>query len=135
MYCQHCKRQNHNTNDCFHLGSPKCDNCGRFGHLTKNCWDAETLKRKRKEKAAKNTANKKAKQEQTNAGIVEVATKSEERRADFLVFEGKGSVVSITDDEDYNGLEAYDPNGIIEEQVLYYDWLADSATTSYITNC
>jgi hypothetical protein len=39
MHCQHCGRRNHNTNDCFYLGAPKCDKCGKFGHIAKNCWD------------------------------------------------------------------------------------------------
>jgi hypothetical protein len=140
MHCQHCGRRNHNTNDCFYLGAPKCDDCGRFGHIAKNCWDVETLKRKRKEKA-KEANNKKAKQEQTltanedtqtHASIEEVVDEKEEH----LAFQGKGETMKfdVPDEEEYVGLDEYDPAGIIEDQVLYYDWLADSATTSHITN-
>ena len=32
MFCEHCRRRNHHTEDCFHLGKNKCSLCGKFGH-------------------------------------------------------------------------------------------------------
>ena len=39
MYCRQCTRRNHNTANCLYLGQDKCDECGRFGHLAKHCWN------------------------------------------------------------------------------------------------
>ena len=38
MYCNNCKKKNHTTDQCCHLGKPLCTNCSKFGHITADCW-------------------------------------------------------------------------------------------------
>ena len=41
MSCQQCRHCNHNTQDCLYLGTlsdVKCKECGKFGHIVKQCW-------------------------------------------------------------------------------------------------
>ena len=36
--CTICFHDNHVTDDCFHKGKPKCNNCRKLGHKTPDCW-------------------------------------------------------------------------------------------------
>jgi len=55
VYCRCCKKRNHTTDECRHLGKPLCANCGRFGHTTKGCWrDAKQKKRPYDDNASNN---------------------------------------------------------------------------------
>jgi len=47
MYCKHCGRRNHNTQNCLHLGKNKCGECGNFGHAADYCWSKGKPKRKK----------------------------------------------------------------------------------------
>jgi hypothetical protein len=128
MNCKHCGRNNHWTRDCHHLGKSKCDGCGKFRHAATDCWHkACSSKRKFEDKEKeKEKIYKKPKKEETNEGeeIEEITFNIEE---DELFNPDEG--------ESYN-FEEYDSCNLegIDECVLYYDWLADSATTSHVTN-
>jgi hypothetical protein len=37
-YCRCCKKRNHTTDECRHLGKPLCVNFRRFGHTATDCW-------------------------------------------------------------------------------------------------
>lgn len=37
LFCDICKRTNHNSGDCYFKGKPQCWVCKRFGHIGKNC--------------------------------------------------------------------------------------------------
>ena len=39
MVCQNCGQNNHITEDCRHLGKPRCTICGKFGHAENTCWE------------------------------------------------------------------------------------------------
>jgi hypothetical protein len=63
LFCKLCKKRNHSTDDCRHLGKPLCDNCKRFGHMTADCWNDNKRKRDYKDSANHNKdkrPNKKA---------------------------------------------------------------------------
>ena len=131
LYCRQCGRRNHKTADCLYLGALsaiKCDNCGKYGHITKNCWGKGNPKCKRNDKENdKNSSNKKGKTEQASASIEEV-----EEEVTFVI-EG-GIRFDESEIGQYSGFKEYaiDPNN--DERVLYYEWLADSATTLHICN-
>jgi hypothetical protein len=91
----------------------KCWNCGKYGHLAKDC---------RLEKKYKGKKDGKGKgTEESNMGEEHIA---------FTVNEEPMDV----DEELYN-FDTFDEcnAGGIDERLVLYDWLADSATTSHIT--
>jgi hypothetical protein len=128
VYCHQCGRHNHKTPDCHYLGALgaiKCENCGRYRHLVKSCWGKGNPKHKRTDKSSDtNTSNKKAKTEQASTSIVKV-----EENVTFGVEEG-GIWFDKSEIGQYSGFKEYDPyDANNDKRVLYYDWLADSATT------
>src|SRR6202453_3692744 len=131
MYCRQCTRRNHNMADCLYLGQDKCDECGRFGHLAKHCWNKKEGKKRANGDVNKEKPNKRKKQEQTHATI-------EEEDDELITFgvEEKGIVFDPSKEGQYSGFDEYDPEDPsgIDLCLLWYDWLADSATTSHITN-
>ncbi|KAH9003247.1 hypothetical protein EDB84DRAFT_1573250 [Lactarius hengduanensis] len=50
--------------DCRHLGKPRCDICGKWGHIKKDCWSKGNQKRKSDDENT--TLPKKAKTERAN---------------------------------------------------------------------
>jgi hypothetical protein len=147
MFCRQCKQRNHYTSDCNYLGMDKCDECGRFGHLAKHCWNKQ-MWQKRKNENSNNNANKsmrppkKARQEETHATIEEcIAAMDRESQQDIVIGEAEDEELivfsAIGGDEDlyadYDEYNSFDGNDI-NITLLSSDWLADSATTSHITN-
>jgi hypothetical protein len=140
MFCKQCGRQNHVMSDCMYLGADKCNECGRFGHLTKHCWKkngAKALKQKQKVTTNQNKPYKRAKTEQMHAVIEEVKD-DEDKEEEVIVFGAEVNSIQfdVSEEGQYSGFDEYDPNGPneIDECILWYDWLADSTTTSHITN-
>src|SRR5262245_7803220 len=109
-YCEHCKRPRHWTSKCRKNPANKCYNCGKFGHKAKDCW------RKKK----------KGKEKEKNMDTSNVAEVEEMEEVTFAVIEP-------VEEEVYN-FDTYDVNSTAnDERLIYYDWLADSATTSHVT--
>ena len=118
----------------------RCNKCKMFGHVDKDCWGTDKPKRRRNERNdGRYLTNKRARieqtnedEEQTNSGIVEIDDDPDEQIT-FSIQEGK-----IWFDESevgqYSGFKEYKESNENDERVLYYDWLADSATTSHICN-
>ena len=135
MFCRQCSRTNHSTANCIYLGMDKCDECGRFGHLGKNCWSKKNKKRKNNY-AGPSQAKvlKKQKQVEMNSAVEECIVAMEKESANEIII-GEADeeliVFSAVGDEDKYGL--VDVNEI-NVSLLQSDWLADSATTSHITN-
>ena len=38
LFCNVCKKTNHNAEKCRHKGKPQCNFCKKFGHVEKDCW-------------------------------------------------------------------------------------------------
>ena len=87
-------------------------------------------KRKLTDVNDKEKTNKKSKQETTHTTIEEVETDETE----LITFAGMEKIVFGLDEEG-SGFDKYvATNGAIDEHVIWYDWLADSTTTSHVTN-
>ena len=111
--CTICGRTNHVAAKCFYKGKPKCGSCGKFNHTTAECWGKEDPKssmnkRKRKGKAPKERANQAHE------------TKDELMDTDEIAFVAPADVSTMNDSND--------------DRISSYSWVADSATTSHITN-
>ena len=91
---------------CHKFNGNKCHNCGKIRHQQKNCWSKKKGKDKEKEK--KGAA-------QVNYGKEEIAFQADEEHYNFDTF-------------DACNIDAND------HQLIYYDWLANTATMSHITH-
>ena len=106
-YCNHCKVAGHWSSKCCKYDGNKCHNCGKIGHQAKNCWSKKKAKEKAKEK--------KMGGEQASVAEEHITFQANEEQYNFDTFDA-----SNTDAND--------------EQLIYYDWLADTATTSHVTH-
>ena len=134
--CKQCEKAGHLTQNCIYLGKSKCPKCNKFhtndcwkcescekyGHLAKNCWKTKGKGKRSRSGQGEGSAKKKQKQESASLATVEetVAFNAEQTAED---------TVAALDDS----LESYinDPNN---ELIRFYDWLADCATTSHVSN-
>ncbi len=122
QFCRNCRQNNHVTDNCKWLGKPKCDKCGWFGHIGADC-RRDPQKRKANDDGGSGKA-KKAKKEQSNV----VAT-SDDATGDDVTFTAE-EMAGV-----YN-FDTYDPRNVAgnDERLFFYDWVADTATTSHVTN-
>jgi len=123
VHCNNCKQNNHKTDDCRWLGQPQCNKCNWFGHIGDNCH----REHKWKSDGRGGEKPKWVKQEKVNQ-----ATKNGDG--------GKGDdseiVFATYESDDFCNPDQYTPLNEEEtkEQLSIYDWLADCATTSHVTN-
>ena len=118
--CQNCGHPSHDTPNCWWLGKPKCNKCGFFGHLEKDCQGKGKGKKRKDVKRIEKGEPKKKKRGNDESHNVE-----------------EEIVCILQEDEEmynYNGYNSADLNKI-DERLIYYDWLADTATTSHVSNC
>jgi hypothetical protein len=113
--CKQCGRTNHNTIDCKFLGQEKCAKCRLFGHGSAEC-------RRDKKSGAKSSAPPTKKRKLGQANQVEGRNPQDDEESD------EGAVAFNL--ESYDACNSY----AMDERVIYYDWLADSASTTHITN-
>ena len=132
-WCERCKNGTHNTVDCRYANTNPCGKCGKYGHLTEKC-------RRRKDKMRGRGFNKKWKKEVANQGEEEVvAIVAATNDAKSLFDPAKNDVKTLFDPSNDEGEFCnfdipMSTTNAIDERLIYYDWLADSATTSHITN-
>ncbi|KAF8203103.1 hypothetical protein BJ912DRAFT_920299 [Pholiota molesta] len=106
--CKQCGRTNHNTIDCKFLGQEKCAKCRLFGHGSAEC-------RRDKKSGAKSSAPPTKKRKLGQANQVEGRNPQDDEESD------EGAVAFNL--ESYDACNSY----AMDERVIYYDWLADSA--------
>lgn len=123
MSCRNCKHDSHVTDDCKWLGQPQCNKCNWFGHTGADC--RRQPKRKREEESG--GKQKKAKKEQTNAAEEQVNLTNEISGAHIeeIVFHANDADSTAT----CNVFSARN-----NDAMILYEWLADCATTSHVTN-
>jgi len=133
LFCKYCKMTNHTIDECRNQGKPKCGQCGKPGHLQKDCWFNKNSKHVRdKDNRERENGNKKSRKEEANEG----ARIEETHHIAFPAFDDDTPVFSPSDEGQYFNFDQHDVynSAVNDERVLYYDWLADSATTSHICN-
>ena len=133
-YCVICKRNNHNTNECRNRGKKFCNICKKPNHEDKDCW---YQKGKRKRDGQQNRGGKKKqKTEATNMTTNEGEAMQTEEEVAFMMEEDHDILMNPSDEGQYFNFNNNSVNNAdgIDEPLDYYHWLADSATTSHITN-
>ena len=132
-YCKHCGRNNHNMIDCIHLGKSKCSICGKFGHTADKCWKKGKGKRNREDE----NKNEKKKQKKAEINEAEEDEVIITLNTEEIVTQEVSRDKSFFDDDEegynFNEDNSYNMNQI-NEPVIYYEWFADSATSSHVTN-
>ncbi|GBE80154.1 hypothetical protein SCP_0213570 [Sparassis crispa] len=108
--CSICGKPGHLGNECQHRDKVKCMNCGKFGHKATDCWA------KGGSKAGQGPLMKRQKTERAYEAH-EVESKEDEAK---IAYNNDSDTVSLGSDG---------------EIASFYEWFADSGTTSHITNC
>jgi hypothetical protein len=132
LFCKHCKMTNHTIKECRNKGKPKCGQCNKFGYKQNDCWFNKNSKWRCEKQNDGENGNKKFWKEEANEG----ARIEEVQHIAFPAFDDDCIMFSPSDEGQYFNFDQNDVSNSAsnDEQVLYYDWLADSATTSHICN-
>lgn len=120
MLCRNCGLRNHITDDCRWLGKSKCEKCNRF-HIGTEC----RCDQKRKWNDTEG-GQKRMRQEQTHI-VTEKGDGGHSSGINEITFTAEEAAGACNFDQ------PFDKEGN-DERLLFYDWLADSATTSHVTN-
>ena len=120
-HCQQCGRDGHKTLKCRFLGQSKCPSCSRF-HDGQSCWPGNS-KRPIEDENSANASRKRRKKDANNA-----EEEDENVQSNVAV---QGNSYSLN--ADANEMFTYDQssNGYFDQA---YEWIADTGTTSHITN-
>jgi hypothetical protein len=132
-FCKHCRKYGHATDDCFLWDQDKCTHCSKSNHLSADCYYKDKLKEQNKKGKAKENSHKCSRSEEANAA---------DTNQSYAAINEVGEVTSggITFDTLENGqFFNFSNNNVAnysvnDKSTLYYDWLANSMTTSHITN-
>ena len=112
-YCNHCQHAGHWSLKCCKFPGNKCHNCGKIGHWARDC--RKKKKDKDKDQGKKKNGNGKA-GEQLNVIEEVIVFNVEEELHNFNTFD---TTCNIGENDDC---------------LIYYDWLADTATSAYVTH-
>jgi len=129
-WCNRCRCVTHNTEECHDAGMNPCRYCGKYSHIIQQC-------HKRKfEQAPTQLTNKKFKQEVSNVGEDEVVAiisiARDNMDVDHLINQ---TTFDTSDQDEYINFDVpVSDMSTNDNRLIYYDWLADSATTSHVTN-
>ncbi len=123
MHCTMCRRDNHNTKNCFHAGKIKCFNCKKFGHKKADCHSkkkSEGSQKSKDQKVADATLTKKESHvaEETNEGMTLIATEED----------------ALMEEDLKNDVYMHDAYIGMNFSLRMCDWLVDSGSTNHIVN-
>jgi len=134
-WCDICEMKGHWTSKCYKHQQNKCYNCGHERHLARDCkrkngsWKGKNKTKGYKEREKwKGRSKQKETAEETNIVDEEIV---------FITLENpkEENPESSIDDEEHNfdSYQAcnYEAN---DERLIYYDWVADNATSSHIAS-
>jgi hypothetical protein len=128
MLCRNCGHNTHTTDNCRWLGQPKCNKCNWFGHVGAEC-RRQSSKRKSNSNGKGGGPPKKAKKEEVNH-VAENGGSDGEDELDELAESGKDEIVFSTTTAS-TSCNTFSQN---DDAMILYEWLADCATTSHVTN-
>ena len=135
-YCVICKRNNHNTSECRNHDKKVYEICKKPGHDAKDCWYCErdsSQKRKRKRGGKQKGGDaKRQKNEATNEANEDDSMQVEELT--FMTEEDHNMDRSNKGQFNFTTTTHVNKVGINDEPLVFYDWLANSATTLHICN-
>jgi hypothetical protein len=133
-YCKHCENFGHWTNDCHTWGKDQCTHCSKYNHALDDCYFKDKLKLNKKEKKKENT-RKCAKNEVNEVNTAE-SDHSYAAIEEFRETSSRGITFDSSESGQYFNFNNKDVTNysMNDKSTLYYDWLANSATTSHITN-
>ena len=159
QYCKLCSQDGHKTDDCPKWTENKCPYCQHPGHKEEDCWNKHPEKRPDWwGKPRPDTAQKRPHLEETNEGedeqIICYATVGSKENAPVgatsvsapsppakagthNIISPTGKKEEISFDESEAGQHFNFKNNVssysgIDELLLYYDWIANSVTTSHV---
>jgi hypothetical protein len=127
--CKVCKKIGHTENDCWHR-SKKCSNCGKTGHEHKDCWA------KGGAKAGEGPSAKKRFKKDKAQLVQEVPMETEDEVMDDVAYMASTSnlaeypTTEIAEDTEKVCVRLQDGEC---EELAWYDWFADSGSSSHIT--
>lgn len=128
-FCRNCRQNTHTTDNCGWLGQPKCNKCGWFGHIGSKCFHRErTGQQKRKSENEEGGKSKKSSKKEQSHRVSEVEHDDVSHIGIIFTAEESAGICNFG---------TYDPHNVegMDERLIYYDdWLADTATTSHISN-
>jgi len=139
LFCKYCKRTNHKTDDCRLLQGDRCTNCDKLGHKAADCWSGNGNKSKKRGNDA--VEDKSRSKKRRNESYKADKSESDKEESDHVAFIADAHIepmdedpfidVPLTDDDIYQ--YSLNSTTAINDRSTY-DWLADSGTTSHITN-
>ena len=132
-FCKRCRKHGHATNDCFLWDQDKCTHCGKSNHLLADCYHKDKLKVDNKKDKAKENPRKRSRTKEANT-----VESDQSYAAIEEVMEVSSGGITFDPSECSQYFNFSNENvanySVNDESTLYYDWLADIATTSHITN-
>src|ERR1700676_4201279 len=134
-WCDICEMKGHWTSKCWKRQQNKCYNCGHEGHMARDCKRKNgSWKGKNKAKGYKEREKWKGRSKQKE--MAEEKNIVDEKKAFFTLKNPKGEnpEPSIEDEEhNFDSYQAcnYEAN---DERLIYYDWVANNATSSHIAS-
>jgi hypothetical protein len=117
MHCNNCQQSTHITDNCKWLGQPRCTKCTWFGHIAPDCRRGQ----KRKGENGGERQGKKPRPQRTYAAVEGSESNAELTELVFMADACIHTSEPLNEGDNINALN-------------HYDWLADTATTSHITN-
>ena len=132
LFCKCCTKPGHKTDDCYLWNRKKCIHCDKFNHTSEDCYFKDKLKLEKKGKAKENSC-KHSRTEEANAADSDHSYAAIEEVEEVS---SGGITFNTLEHSQYFNFDNQDVTNYStnDEHTLYYYWLADSTTTSHITN-
>jgi len=136
-FCKLCSIMGHPTDECTRFAK-KCRNCNNFGHEEATChFEKITCKRKSGGNSSSGHGGRKKPYSRGKPHKNEETAHIEEVEEEVVFQSTKHDNEKAVDAEQYDMFDDTDvivtyKNG---ETLIYYDCLADSVTTSHVSNC